>query len=313
MSALLLIAGLVLLIISGEVLVKGAVSTALRFRISPAVIGLTVVSLGTSAPELLVSVQAALHGHADIAIGNIIGSNIANLALVLGATVMIAPILMVRDTMRIDYPAMLVATILFILMIWDLHLSLIEGSIFVLALTLFMAFMIYRSRMIGFDQTVSDLPTKSWAIHWAVLAVIAGCIGLVFGANWFLQGAESIARNLGVSDHLIGVTLVAFGTSLPELVTSIIAAFRKQADLSVGNLIGSNIFNILGVIGITSIVTPIDVDPRVLNSDVWWMLGTAFVLLPMMILGKRFGKRKGVLLLLVYIAYIALVILSEKQ
>jgi len=313
MSALLLIAGLVLLIVSGEVLVKGAVSTALRFRISPAVIGLTVVSLGTSAPELLVSVQAALHGHADIAIGNIIGSNIANLALVLGATVLITPILMVRDTMRIDYPAMLIATILFIVMIWDLHLGLIEGCVFVLSLTLFVAFMIYRSRKIGFSQTVSEIPTKSWAVHWAVLAVVAGCIGLVFGASWFLQGAESIARNLGVSDHLIGVTLVAFGTSLPELVTSIVAAFRKQADLSVGNLIGSNIFNILGILGVTSIVKPINIDPRVLSSDVWWMFGSALVLLPMMLLGKRFGRRKGILLILIYVAYVSLVILSEKQ
>lgn len=313
MSTLLLIAGLALLIVSGEILVKGAVSAALRFRISPAVIGLTVVSLGTSAPELLVSVQAAIHGHADIAIGNIIGSNIANLALVLGVTVLITPILMVRDTMRIDYPAMMVATVLFIVMIWDLHLGVLEGSIFVLSLALFVAFMIHRSRKIGFSQAVSDIPSKSWAIHWAVLAVVAGCVGLVFGANWFLQGAESIARNLGVSDHLIGVTLVAFGTSLPELVTSIIAAIRKQADLLVGNLIGSNIFNIFGVLGVTSIVKPIDVDPRVLSSDVWWMFGCALALLPMMLLGKRFGRRKGAVLFLIYLAYITFVILGEKQ
>lgn len=303
----MLLLGLVLLVGSGELLVKGAVNTAQRFKISPLVIGLTVVSLGTSAPELLVSLEAALNDHPDIAIGNVIGSNIANLCLVLGSMVVIYPIMVARDTLRIDWPVMMLATVLFALLIMDLELGLWEGTAFVVSLVLFVLFMVVRSRKLQLMDETRVPVAGVWPIHWAALAVAVACFGLVFGARWFLTGAEDIARSLGVSDHVIGVTLVAFGTSLPELVTSIIAAMRKQADLSIGNLVGSNIFNLLGILGVTSIVHPIKVNPAVLDSDIWWLLGSALILLPIM-LGARVGRIKGLLLLAVYIIYVFLVL-----
>ena len=288
MEYLLLIAGLALLVGAGEILVKGAVGLALRFRISPLVIGMTIVSLGTSAPELLVCLQAAVGGYPDIAIGNVVGSNIANIALVLGVTALILPLPVERDSYRWDWPVMMGATILFALFVQNLSVDRWEGIVSVVLLIGYTWFLIWKSRRRSSGEVdhSEDADVKPHLLR-DVGFVAAGCVGLVFGADWLLSGAVDIATNLGVSEWIIGVTVVAFGTSLPELVTSSVAALRKQSDISIGNLIGSNLFNLLAILGTTAIVTPIPVEPKVLTADVWWLLGVSALILPLMIFGRK--------------------------
>ena len=310
MDFLLLIGGLAILIFAGELLVKGAVAVAFRFKISSLVVGMTVVSLGTSAPELIISIQAALTGHPDISIGNVVGSNIANLGLVLGITAIIFPIAINRNSIRIDWPMMMLASVLFYVLILDKQLVFYEGLLFVIILFVFLFWLVKRSRKKGLEKVaVEDEPQvkeqerKLWI---SITFLLVGSIGLVFGAKWLVEGATGIAKYFGVSERIIGLTIIAFGTSVPELVTSVIAAFRKQTDIAIGNLIGSNIFNILAILGITSMITPLTIHEKVLSSDVLWMLGIALALLPLMLIGKRLNAPKGALLLIVYVAYIFL-------
>ncbi|NND93640.1 MAG: calcium/sodium antiporter [Flavobacteriales bacterium] len=313
MAVLFILGGLVLLLGGGEVLVRGAVKIASRFRISPMVIGLTIVSFGTSAPELLVSVQAALQGSPDLSIGNVIGSNIANLALVLGLTAIVLPIPVTRNTIRIDWPVMFVATLIFWLMIQDLLLSLWEGIILVVLLVSYLTYLFLKSKnnpiSTGLDISPEEAESDQGNVLRDILFVIAGCLGLVFGADFLVKGATELARSFGVSEHIIGVTVVAFGTSVPELATSLIAAFKKELDISVGNLIGSNIFNIMAILGITAIVTEIPVNPVVLTSDIFWVLGVSLAILPLVLHRFLIHRWKGFILLSYYILYISLVLL----
>jgi cation:H+ antiporter len=307
---LLLFIGLALLLGGGEVLVKGAVSIAKRMHISPMVVGLTVVSFGTSAPELLVSLQAALEGHADIAVGNVIGSNIANLALVLGCTALVLPIPVARNTIRIDWPAMMIATLMFTIAIQDGEISQVEGLVFFASLVGYIFFLFYKSRKETktqrSEQTLTGLVEEKSAkgLLLDVGLVILGCIGLVFGADLLVGGATSLAQSYGISERVIAVTVVAFGTSVPELATSLIAAFRKELDISVGNLIGSNIFNICAVLGLTSIVTPIGVNQAVIDSDIYWVLGITFLVLVLSLHRYLIQRWKGALLVLFYLVYV---------
>ena len=317
MSSLILIIGLATLIIGGEFLVKGAVGIAKKAHISSLVIGMTVISFGTSAPELIVSLNAALSGNPEIAIGNVVGSNIANIALVLGITVLIFPIIVDRNSKIVDWPMMMGASFLFYLFAYDQIITTWEGAILFGMLVVFTVLLITNSRKTTkrekaalADPLIDELPSMN--MYLASLYVILGLVGLFFGAKWLVSGAIDIAKELGMSKTVIGVTVVAFGTSVPELVTSAVAAFRKETDISIGNLIGSNIFNIMAVIGLTAIVKPIPVEAAILNNDMIWMLCIAVALLPLMIIGKKLGRLKGIMLFGTYIAYIAIILINIK-
>lgn len=307
-----LILGLVSLIVGGELLVKGAVGIARKARLSTLVIGMTVVSFGTSAPELFVSIDAALCGSPEIAIGNVAGSNIANIALVLGMTTLIFPIVVNRQSKRIDGPVMMGATLLFYLFSIDGWITFWEGTILFTSLVVFTVVLLLHSRRqlkAASPSSASDQADVASATLplWRLLsAVVLGLIGLYFGAEWLIKGAVEIAASWGMGKRLIAVTVVALGTSVPELVTSAVAAFRKEADISIGNLIGSNIFNIMAVIGTTAMVKPIAVQEAFVQYDMWWVIGLALVLCVAMVTGKKIGRLKGALLLGIYAAYIAL-------
>lgn len=308
MEYLWLVLGLIVLIVAGEFLVKGAVGIALKFNISTLVIGMTIVAFGTSAPELLVSVKAAIEGHPEISIGNVIGSNIANLALVLGLTTIVLPINVQRSTIRLDWPIMMLATIAFSLFIINGIIDWWEGVLYIVALIAFNFFMIKNSaNSVEINDDVEQVNSNKNFLK-NILFVIIGVIGLAFGANWLLDGAVQIALNFGVSEYIIGATIVAFGTSVPELVTSLVAAFKKQTDISIGNLIGSNIFNLFAVLGITSVVKEIPISVQVQNEDVYWLLGISFLIFPLMIYNNRINRLSGLILVAAYIAYIYFVL-----
>jgi cation:H+ antiporter len=304
MAYFLLVVGLVTLILGGEVLVKGAVNLAYRFRLSTLVVGMTIVSFGTSAPELLVSLKAALTGHPDIAIGNVVGSNMANLALVLGMTAMIWPIVVDRNSIRFDWPMMMSMSVLLFLFMLDGELVFYEGAILFTALTSYTFFLIWKSRKEGKANEESEDHGVSGNVIRDILFSGVGCLALALGADWLVDGAVEVARGFGVSDLVISVTIVAFGTSAPELITSLLAAFRQHSDISIGNLIGSNVFNISAILGITSMVTKIPINQDVLNFDIFWVLGVSFIIFPMMLRNKTISRVEGAALFGVYIAYI---------
>ena len=310
MEYVLLIGGLIVLIIAGEALVRGAVGVALKFNIPTLVIGMTIVSFGTSAPELLVSLKAALNDHPELAIGNVIGSNIANIALVLGITTMILPIVVKRPTARIDWPIMMVTIILFYIFILDQKIVWYEGVVLTIGLVAFNYYMFWSAKkdkeIEVLDEETEEVKKSSILVN--ILYIAGGAIGLVLGASWLLDGAVAIASNFGVSEHVIGVTIVAFGTSVPELITSLVAAFKKHTDISVGNLIGSNIFNILGVVGITAMVKEIPVSMQVITNDIYWVLGISFLVFPLMIIGYKINRLRGFALFAAYCIYIYFVV-----
>ena len=310
-----LVAGLVLLVIGGEALVRGAVSFALKAKMSPLVVGMTIVSFGTSAPELLVSVGAVLSGHPDVSVGAVVGSNISNLALVLGITVLIFPIVVNKDSIRIDWPIMMLATILFYFFIMDQSLVQWEGISFFAILVLFTSWLIIRSRRQGIklaaESEVEELSVGN-PMYKDAMYLLIGMVSLYLGAEWLIESVVSIAEDFGVSEKLISVTIVAFGTSLPELVTSAMAALRKETDISIGNLIGSNVFNILAILGITAMVKPLEITETINSFDVYFLLAISIGLLPIMMFGKRIGRFKGLLLLAFYIIYVYFSIVSEN-
>ncbi len=314
-----LVLGLATLIVSGEFLVKGAVGIAKKLHISTLVIGMTVISFGTSAPELIVSIKAALGGNPEIAIGNVIGSNIANLALVLGITVMIFPIVVDRNSKVLDWPMMMLASILFYVfsIFFGAEPTILrwEGAILFAILIGFIYYLISNSRKktkIAMAESNDEIEANHDNIYKSLFFLALGLVGLYYGADWLLNSAVEIALNFGMSKSVVGLTIVAFGTSVPELVTSAVAAFRKETDISIGNLIGSNIFNIMAVVGITGIVKPISVDQAVINNDMLWMLAISALLLPLMLIGKKLGRFKGFLLFATYVVYITLIVITHK-
>jgi cation:H+ antiporter len=308
----LLVLGLVVLIIGGEFLVKGAVGIAEKAHLSKLVIGMTVVSFGTSAPELIVSLKAAFEGAPDIAMGNVIGSNIANIALVLGITVLIFPIIVDRNSKVLDWPMMFFASILFFVFSNDLILQRWEGMVMFSILILFITYLIVSSRKkTKIEKSVNvqkEITPITVNVPKSTGFLLLGLVGLYFGAEWLLNGSVSLAKSAGMSERVIGITIIAFGTSVPELVTCGVAAYRRETDISIGNLIGSNIFNIFAVIGLTSIIHPIAVSQESVSWDMVWMLGIALLLLPLMIIGKKFGRFKGLILLATYIIYMSLLL-----
>ena len=309
MDYIFIILGLIALVGGGEILVRGATSIALKFKITPFVVGMTVVAFGTSAPELLVSLSAALDGSPDISIGNVVGSNIANIALVLGATALVYPIRVSKTSLSVDWTMLMLASLLFYFFILNLKLEWYEGIIFVSILATFTIWMIRKSRKAGLkkaDDVSNDLDKESMKemnIWMSSLLIAGGCLALVIGADWLVDGAKNIARSYDVSESVISLSMIAIGTSLPELATSIMAAFKKQTDIAIGNILGSNLFNILSILGITAIVKEINVNELILQSDIFWMLGLSAILLPMMLLKRDIDRVEGSLLLIAYAAY----------
>ena len=306
----ILILGLVCLIIGGEFLVRGASRIALRARLSPLVVGLTIVAFGTSAPELLISLRSALNGSPDMAMGNVIGSNICNLALVLGVTAVVSPIQVQTNSIRIDWPMTMGSSLLLYVLVREGYINSYEGVLFVTILVLYTIFIIRKSRKE--NQVIAELDDElkpaegeqgSKNVMREALLLIGGALGLYFGSEWFVGSAKDLALGLGVSERIIGLTVLALGTSLPEMVTAIVAAMKKQTDIALGNLMGSNIFNILSILGITSMVTTVHVSDDILQVDILWMLGITLVLFPIMIYRKRLGWQAGVLMLGIYSVY----------
>lgn len=311
MDYLLLFVGIALLAYGGELLVKGSVSLALRLQISTLVVGMTVVSFATSAPELLVSLEAALSDHPDISLGNVIGSNIANIGLVLGLTAVISPLAIPKEIYRTNYPMLLIVSVLFMALLYFFKaITFWMGILFVISLFVFGFLIIQKSRKNN-PQAAQDDPLLQEVVSfplWKSLSLLlAGAIALYFGADLLVESSVSIAREWGVTERVISLSLVAIGTSIPELAASIIAAIRKEETLAIGNLIGSNIFNVLAVLGITSLVVDIPVmDLKILSKDIWIMLAFVLLLLPIMrFLGKnKINRVEGVLLFLAYTLYI---------
>ncbi|MEB2774971.1 calcium/sodium antiporter [Algoriphagus sp. D3-2-R+10] len=303
----LLFLGLVILLYGGKILVDGASAMAVKLGMSAGLIGMTVVAFGTSAPELLVSVNAALKGNSDISIGNVIGSNIANIALVLGISGIFYPILIKRSHIRVDYLVTLLMSILFYGLGYNGLIGFWEG---ILLFGLFIAFNVYlfKSPDVNLidntevEEEIEQVKNYSWFASIALF--VGGVVGLYFGSELLVTNAVKISREFGVSERIIGVTIIAIGTSLPELITSIIAALSKRTDLALGNILGSNIMNILSIIGLTAIIKPIGVSQEFIDSDFLWMLGITLLLFVLMRTKMRISKVEGSLLLLSYFAYL---------
>ncbi|MDH0623351.1 calcium/sodium antiporter [Pseudomonas chengduensis] len=312
MTYVYLIAGLVLLVAGAEVLVRGAAKLAAQFGIPPLVIGLTVVAFGTSAPETAVSVQSALNGSGDLAIGNVVGSNIANVLLILGVTALVAPLVVSRQLIRLDVPIMIGASLVTFGLAWDGELSRFDGALLFAGVLAYTGFLIYSARKDkgGDDDEfakefgLNEAPKPyAWAINLGL--IIAGLVLLVVGSNFLVEGAVTLARALGISELVIGLTVVAVGTSLPELATSILAAIKGERDIAVGNIVGSNIFNLLCVLGLASMVAPaaIAVSPNALAFDFPVMIAVAIACLPIFFSGYRINRWEGLLFLGYYVAY----------
>lgn len=299
MSYLFLIIGFVILVFGGDLLVKSAVSITKKMNVSPLLIGVTVVSFGTSFPELLVSLQAAIDGNSGIAIGNVVGSNIANIGLVLGVTVLISPMMIDRKKYIFSWLSMLLSALLFIWFSVDLIISFYEGLCLIFLLIAFILFSIKFNKSEPVEVESDEISSMPLILLYFVL----GSIGLYFGADLLVQNAVIIAKNWGVSELVIGATVIALGTSLPELATSSLAAIRGHNTISIGNLIGSNIFNVFAVVGITSAVKSIKVDASVLLFDFPVMLGLT-LFLGVILLGSKISRLIGFGLLAIYLSYI---------
>lgn len=302
---LLTLGGLVALVIGAELMVRGSVDLALRARISPLVVGLTVVSLGTSAPELLVSLFAVMKGSSSIAIGNVVGSNIINISFILGLSILVFPIEVDREARRIHWPVVMVVSVLFWWLVQDDVFARWEGAVFIALLVGYVGWMVVSSRRGSKAREHAPTTMPMWK---AFVLLVAGVMGLAKGADWFVDGASAVASTMGVSQQLIGLTVVAIGTSLPELVTSMIAAFRKQPDISLGNLLGSNVFNVLGILGVTAVVRPIPVDHVAFRTDLQVMLASVLLLYPLMRFTDKLGRWQGAILVVFYAGYLALVL-----
>ncbi|MRX65102.1 calcium/sodium antiporter [Maribacter luteus] len=305
-NILFIILGLTFLIAGGNWLLRSAVALSLRLNIPKIVIGMTIVSFATSAPELIVSIKAAVDGFPDLALGNVVGSNIANLGLVLAVILLLGSIDVKKSFYTTDWPIMMLASLLFFgFIFFDGVLVRYEGIIMVVGLFLFLVYLLkYQKTAVVDEAKDDDMPLP---LYKAVLFLGLGGLALWGGSELLVKGSVGLANNYGVSERIIGITIVSIGTSIPELAASIIAIIKKEKAISLGNLIGSNIFNIMAVLGITSLITPIKVmDQGLLGNDIFWMLGISFLILPLVFFpkGLRLGWRDGLVLLVVYCSFI---------
>jgi cation:H+ antiporter len=290
-ALLSLTTGFVLLAVGGDTLIRGATTLARIAGLTPAVVGLTVVALGTSMPELAVSVLAALRGQPDLAVGNVIGSNIFNIVGILALTALVVPLPVRGSVVRLEWPVMFVTTVFAVLLMRDGEFSRVEGLGFLIALVTFVAYMVYlaRNEVKGAEarEFTSHVERRSIPARWhetaiAIAFVVAGMAFLAGGGQLLVSGAVRLARVLGMSERVIALTIVSVGTSMPELAASIAAARRGNTDVAIANVVGSNIFNMLGILAVTAIVRPIPINPALIASDSWWMLGTSLALFPLL-------------------------------
>lgn len=317
-----LIGGLIILVLGAEVLVRGASRLAAALGISPLVIGLTVVAFGTSSPELAINLQAAFLGEVDIALGNVVGSNIFNILVILGISAMIIPLVVHQQLIQLDIPIMIGLSVLVFLMSLDGRLGRQDGLILVLILTIYLVFVLRRSRQESreveeeYEHEFGREPKHGgWKIVLDLSLMAAGLAMLVLGSRWLVDGAVAIARIYNVSELVIGLTLVAAGTSLPEVATSVVAALRKERDIAVGNAVGSNIFNLLSVLGLTGLISPngIPVPQSALFFDIPVMIAVAAAVLPIAFTGSQIARWEGALFFIYFIAYNAYIVIETIQ
>ncbi len=312
MMYLQVVIGFILLLVAAEYMVRGAVALARKMDIPPLVIGMTIIAIGTSAPELVVGLQAGLGGVPGLALGNVVGSNIANVLLILGAAGLIAPIVSKHGALLRDGVVLMAGSVLFAFFCMQGSIGVLAGIILVSAMAAFLFYSYRREHDEGGPdaelhmeevEEVGSLPEAMWVV---LLALFGGMAGILFGADMLVEGGVSIARIYGVSEEVIGLTLVAFGTSLPELAASLVAARRGHADVAIGNVVGSNLFNILGIAGVVAIVTPLPVSDQIASFDIWVMLAATAMMLPLLVLGWRINRLSAAVFLMLYAAYIAL-------
>ncbi len=322
MAFVLFVLGLLLLILGAELLVRGASRLALAFGISPLVIGLTVVAYGTSAPEVAVSMQSSMLGQGDIALGNVVGSNIANVLLILGISALITPLVVSQQLIRFDVPLMIGGFFLFLLFALDGKISHLNGLVLLTGAVLYTGWVIRQSRketaqiQAEYAQEFGSIPSLSLRARMMYgVYILIGLLLLILGSRWLVNGAVTFARILGVSELIIGLTIIAVGTSLPEVATSVIASLRNERDIAVGNVVGSNLFNILLVLGLSTIVAPdgISVSPAALHFDIPIMLAVGVACLPIFFTGHCIARWEGALFLGYYMAYTLYLILEATQ
>ena len=319
--AVFFVIGLTLLVLGAEALVRGASRLALSMGVSPLVVGLTVVAFGTSAPELAVSVGATLDGRPDLAVGNVIGSNIANILLILGISAVILPLVVHQQIIRQEIPIMLGASVLMVVMALDGRITRGESALLFALVVAYTVHLITQSRRASREAATefdAEMPPDSrWDRHWSVQLglILIGLGALVLGSHWLVGAAVAVAQALGVSELVIGLTVVAVGTSMPEIATSVVAALRGERDIAVGNVIGSNVFNIFSVLGVTGLVSAggIPIPEAARNFDLWVMLAVAFACLPIMLTGREIARWEGAVFLGYYTAYTAYLILAAQQ
>jgi len=320
MDMLMIVPGLVLMVIGAEGLVRGASRLAAAVGVSPLIIGLTVVAFGTSAPEMAVSVEASLRGQADIALGNVVGSNIFNVLFILGLSALIVPLVVSAQLIRLDVPVMIALSLLLLVLCLDGTLGVFDGALLSAGLVGYVCFLIYESGRNPATDTgeVEALLSgggaqSGWLMN--TVLVIGGLVLLVLGSHWFVEAAIVMAEYFGVSELVIGLTIVAAGTSMPEVVTSIVAAMRGQRDIAVGNVVGSNIFNIMGVMGLAGLLAPggVTVSPAFIAFDLPVMIAVAVACLPVFFTGGVIGRWEGLILLGYYCAYTAYLILRASE
>lgn len=320
-SVLMIVGGLIALTFGADLLIKGAATLASRFGISAIVIGLTVVAFGTSSPELAVSIQGALGGQADITVGNVLGSNIFNIMFILGLSALIVPLSVHLQIIRIEVPIMVVAGVFTYFFALDGQINRIEGLVTFGLLIVYLLFQIQlsmkekeaKSNQVNSKESQVSEKISSSPIWQDGVRIVLGLGLLVLGANYFVRGATDIARGFGVSELVIGLTIVAVGTSLPEVATSLMAALKKQTDIAVGNVIGSNIFNSLGVLGVSSLVSPksVGVSPQAVTFDFPFVVAVSILCFPLFLRGLKIGRLEGAGLLGGYIAYVTFLILDQ--
>jgi cation:H+ antiporter len=325
MTVLLLVGGLVLLVAGAEALVRGASRLAAALGVAPLIIGLTIVAYGTSSPEMAVSVQSALAGQADIAVGNVVGSNIFNVLFILGVSALIVPLLVAQQLVRWDVPIMIGVSVLLLLLSLNGYIEQWEGWLLTLGIFGYTAFQVVLSRK-GKESAEVEAeyaeeygkpqPRTSTSMLLNIGLAIVGLVVLVIGARWFVEGAIELARAFGISELVIGLTIVAAGTSLPEVATSIVAAIRGERDIAVGNVVGSNIFNILAVLGVSSIVAPgpgLPVALGMIEIDIPFMIAVAVACLPIFVTGHTIARWEGAVFLAYYVAYTVYLTLNATQ
>jgi cation:H+ antiporter len=318
LSSLWIIAGFALLVAGGELLLRGAVGLATLLRLTPAVIGLTVVAAGTSVPELAVSALAAWQGSPAITVGNVVGSNIFNICCVLGLAAMVRPLRITGNTIRLEYPVMALVSLLCVVVCNDGGLNRLDGTLLLAIYIGFTAYLVSCVRqqmrepeLQAFQDEVQALgetahrPLGAWT---SAAYVLGGLILLGSGAQVTVSGAVTLARLFELSERVIGLTIVAAGTGLPEMVTSLVSSYRGRDDVAIGNVLGSNLFNILDILGLSSFLTPLSVPPGMIRSDNWWMLGITLLLFPLLYTSRRISRWEGAVLLLLYGVYLTVLL-----